>query len=148
MFEQAVARIAGRFSRVEPRATARAYLLGLLSRAERKNCWQLAEQAGHARPGPMQRLLRCARWDTDAVRDDIRAYAVEHLGAQGSVLIVDETGFVKKGTGTVGVQRQYTGTAGACVGITVRVALRRCRRVTVGGLGVGTVCGRGFRVAV
>ncbi|SOR76590.1 FOG: Transposase [Streptomyces chartreusis NRRL 3882] len=107
-----MARIAGRFSRVEPRATARAYLLGLLSHAERKNCWQPAEQAGHARPGPMQRLLRCARWDADAVRDDIRAYAVEHLGAQGAVLIVDETGFVKKGRASAGVQRQYTGTAG------------------------------------
>lgn len=92
-----MARIAGRFSRVEPRATARAYLLGLLSRAERKNCWQLAEQAGHARPGPMQRLLRYARWDADAVRDDVRAYAVEHLGAEGAVLIVDETGCAPRG---------------------------------------------------
>ncbi|MER7826973.1 IS701 family transposase [Streptomyces sp. NPDC096097] len=104
--------IAGRFSRVEPRATARAYLLGLLSRAERKNCWQLAEQAGLARPGPMQRMLRYARWEADAVRDDIRAYAVEHLGTDGGVLIVDETGFVKKGRASAGVQRQYTGTAG------------------------------------
>ncbi len=79
---------------MEPRATARAYLLGLLSGVERKNCWRLAEQAGHARPGPMQRLLRSARWDADTVRDDIRAYAVEHLGTAGGVLIVDETGFV------------------------------------------------------
>ncbi|MFE0728943.1 IS701 family transposase [Streptomyces antibioticus] len=107
-----MARIAGRFSRVEPRATARAYLLGLLSRVERKNCWQLAEQAGLARPGPMQRLLRYARWDADSVRDDIRAYAVEHLGTGGGVLIVDETGFLKKGRASAGVQRQYTGTAG------------------------------------
>lgn len=68
MFDQVMARIAGRFGRVEPRAAARSYLLGLLSNAERKNCWQLAEQAGHARPGPMQRLLRHARWDADAVR--------------------------------------------------------------------------------
>ncbi|MCX2924446.1 IS701 family transposase [Streptomyces sp. NEAU-W12] len=105
-------RIAGRFSRVEPRAAARAYLLGLLSRTERKNCWQPAEQAGLAQPGPMQRLLRYARWDADAVRDDIRAYAVEHLGTEGAVLIVDETGFVKKGRASAGVQRQYTGTAG------------------------------------
>ncbi|MGW0095940.1 IS701 family transposase [Streptomyces sp. NPDC003328] len=112
MFDQAMARIAGCFSRVEPRATARAYLLGLLSKAERKNCWQMAEQAGLARPGPMQRLLRCARWDADAVRDDGRAYAAEHLGADGAVLIVDETGFVKKGRASAGVQRQYTGTAG------------------------------------
>lgn len=112
MFDQVMARIAGRFGRVEPRASARAYLLGLLSQAERKNCWQLAEQAGHARPGSMQRLLRYARWDADAVRDDIRTYAVEHLGGDGGVLIVDETGFLKKGRSSAGVQRQYTGTAG------------------------------------
>jgi SRSO17 transposase len=112
MFEEAMARIAGRFRRVEPRATARAFLLGLLSGIERKNCWQLAEQAGHARPGPMQRLLRSARWDADAVRDDIRAYVFERLGADDGVLIVDETGFLKKGTASAGVQRQYTGTAG------------------------------------
>lgn len=112
MFDQAMARIAGRFGRVEPRASARAYLLGLLSRVEWKNCWQLAEQAGHARPRPMQRLLRYARWDADAVRDDIRAYVVEHLGTDGGVLIVDETGFLKKGRASAGVQRQYTGTAG------------------------------------
>ncbi|MFF1595798.1 IS701 family transposase, partial [Streptomyces sp. NPDC058286] len=68
MFDQAMARIAGRFRRVEPRATARAFVLGLLSGVERKNCWQLAEQAGHTRPGPMQRLLRSARWDAVGVR--------------------------------------------------------------------------------
>jgi SRSO17 transposase len=112
MFDQAMARIAGRFRRVEPRATARAYLFGLLSAVERKNCWQLAEQAGHTRPGPMQRLLRTARWSADDVRDDVRAYVVEHLGADDGVLIVDETGFLKKGRGSAGVQRQYTGTAG------------------------------------
>ncbi|GHK05965.1 hypothetical protein SY2F82_77620 [Streptomyces sp. Y2F8-2] len=112
MFDQAMDRIAGRFSRVEPRATARAYLLGLLSQVERKNCWQLAEQAGLSRPGPMQRMLRYARWEADAVRDDNRAYAVEHLGTDGGVLIVDETGFMKKGRASAGVQRQYTGTAG------------------------------------
>ncbi|MFE5881523.1 IS701 family transposase [Streptomyces hydrogenans] len=112
MFNQFMARIAGRFGRVEPRASARAYLLGLLSQAERKNCWQLAEQAGHVRPGPMQRLLSYARWDADAVRDDIRTYAVEHFGADGGVLIVGETGFLKKGRASAGVQRQYTGTAG------------------------------------
>lgn len=101
MFDQVMARIAGRFVRVEPRATARAYLLGLLSGVERKNCWRLAEQAGHARPGPMQRLLRSARWDAGAVRDDLRAYAVDHLGADSGALIVDETGFVKKGRASV-----------------------------------------------
>lgn len=72
MFDQVMARIASRFSRVEPRASARTYLLGLLSKAERKNCRQLAEQAGHLRPGPMQRLLRYARWDADAVACDHR----------------------------------------------------------------------------
>ncbi len=112
MFDQVMARIAGRFGRVEPRASARAYLLGLLSKTERKNCWQPAEQAGHARPGPMQRLLRYARWDADAVRDDLRAYVLEHFGTDGGVLIVDETGFVKKGRASAGVQRQYSGTAG------------------------------------
>ncbi|MFE1458681.1 IS701 family transposase [Streptomyces sp. NPDC058735] len=126
-----MARIAGRFGRVEPRASARAYLLGLLSKAERKNCWQLAEQAGHVRPGPMQRLLRYARWDADAVRDDLRAYAVAHLGADGAVLIVDETGFVKKGRSSAGVQRQYTGTAGrienAQVGVFLALATSRGR---------------------
>ncbi|MFI0779397.1 hypothetical protein [Streptomyces sp. NPDC021212] len=83
MFDQAMAQIAGRFGRVDPWATARAYLLGLLSGAVRKNCWRFAEQAGHARPGPMQRLLRYARWDADAVRDDIRSYVAEHLGTDG-----------------------------------------------------------------
>ncbi|MGA5341832.1 IS701 family transposase [Streptomyces variabilis] len=105
-------RITGRFGRVEPRTAARGYLLGLLSNVERKNCWQLAEQAGLARPGAMQRLLRYARWDADAVRDDLRAYAADHLGTDDAVLIVDETGFVKKGRASAGVQRQYTGTAG------------------------------------
>ncbi|MEV7864495.1 IS701 family transposase [Streptomyces hirsutus] len=126
-----MARIAGRFGRVEPRATARAYLLGLLSSVERKNCWQLAEQAGHARPGPMQRLLRYARWDADAVRDDVRAYAAEHLGADGAVLVVDETGFLKKGRSSAGVQRQYTGTAGRIensqVGVFLALATSRGR---------------------
>lgn len=107
MFDQTMARTAGRFSRVEPRATARAYPLGPLSGAERKNRWQL-----HARPGPMQRLPRHAHWDADAVRDDLRAYAVDHLGTDQAVLIVDETGFVKKGRASAGVQRQYTGAAG------------------------------------
>ncbi|MEH0628389.1 IS701 family transposase [Streptomyces stelliscabiei] len=126
-----MARIAGRFRRVGPRAAARAYLLGLLSSVERKNCWQLAEQAGHTRPGPMQRLLRYARWDADAVRDDLRAYAAEHLGADGSVLVVNETGFVKKGRSSAGVQRQYTGTAGrienAQVGVFLALATSRGR---------------------
>jgi len=130
MFDQAMARIAGRFRRVEPRATARAFVLGLLSGVERKNCWQLAEQAGHARPGAMQRLLRSARWDADEVRDEVRSYVLEHLGG-GGVLIVDETGFLKKGDRSAGVQRQYTGTAGrienAQVGVFLAYASERGR---------------------
>jgi SRSO17 transposase len=130
MFDQAMARIAGRFRRVEPRATARAFVLGLLSGVERKNCWQLAEEAGHARPGAMQRLLRSARWDADEVRDEVRSYALDHLGGDG-VLIVDETGFLKKGLHSAGVQRQYTGTAGrienAQVGVFLAYASSRGR---------------------
>ncbi|WP_405868217.1 transposase [Streptomyces sp. NBC_01515] len=114
-----MARIAGRFRRVEPRATARAFVLGLLSGVERKNCWQLAEEAGHARPGAMQRPLRSARWDADEVRDEVRSYVLDHLGGDG-VLIVDETGFLKTGLHSAGVQRQYTGTAGARISISAR----------------------------
>jgi SRSO17 transposase len=106
------ARIAPRFARPEPRRRALAYLRGLVSPVERKNGWQLAEQAGDATPDGMQRLLATADWDADTVRDDLRAYVVEHLGDPGAVLVVDETGFLKKGEKSVGVQRQYSGTAG------------------------------------
>jgi SRSO17 transposase len=105
-------RIAGRFGRTEARGQALAYLRGLLSPVERKNGWQLAEQAGEANPYGMQRLLASYRWDADLVRDDLRAYVVEYLGAAEAVLVVDETGFLKKGEQSVGVQRQYSGTAG------------------------------------
>jgi SRSO17 transposase len=106
------ARVAGRFGRAEPRRRVRAYVAGLLSPVERKNGWQLAEQAGEPTPTGMQRLLAGAKWDADAVRDDLRAYVVAHLGDPAAVLIVDETGFLKKGTKSVGVQRQYSGAAG------------------------------------
>jgi SRSO17 transposase len=106
------ARIGARFRRPEVRARARRYLAGLLDRVERKNGWQLAEQLGERHPRGVQRLLAAARWDADAVRDDLRAYVVEHLGDPAGVLVVDETGFLKKGTKSVGVQRQYSGTAG------------------------------------
>jgi SRSO17 transposase len=106
------ARIAGRFARAEPRRRALAYLRGLLGNVGRKNGWQLAEHAGERTPDGMQRLLSTADWDPDRVRDDLRAYVIEHLGEQGAVLVVDETGFLKKGTTSVGVQRQYSGTAG------------------------------------
>jgi SRSO17 transposase len=106
------ARIAGRFRRSEVRERASRYLAGLLERVERKNGWQLAEHLGEAGPQGVQRLLNAARWDADAVRDDLRAYVIEQLGDPDGVLIVDETGFLKKGTKSVGVQRQYSGTAG------------------------------------
>lgn len=106
------ARIAHRFRRAEARARAKRYLAGLLDRIDRKNGWQLAEHLGEAGPQGVQRLLNAADWDVDAVRDDLRAYVVEQLGAMDGVLVVDETGFLKKGTKSVGVQRQYSGTAG------------------------------------
>jgi SRSO17 transposase len=112
LFDELMFLVAGRFGRAEPRRTAREFVLGLLSPAERKNCWQLAEQAGHSDPQAMQRLLRTAVWDADAVRDDLRGYVAVQLGHAGGVLICDETGFLKKGTGSAGVQRQYSGTAG------------------------------------
>ncbi|NES17359.1 MULTISPECIES: IS701 family transposase [Micromonospora] len=106
------ARIAGRFSRVEPRKRAFAYVRGLLAPLERRNGWTLAEQAGDRSPDGMQALLCSPCWDADAVRDDVRDYVVEHLGDPAAVLIADETGFLKKGTRSAGVQRQYSGTAG------------------------------------
>ena len=104
--------IAGRFGRPEPRRRALDYLRGLLSPVERKNGWQLAEQAGDATPYGVQRLLSSYRWDADLVRDDLRDYVLEHLRDAAGVLMVDETGFLKKGSKSVGVQRQYSGTAG------------------------------------
>jgi SRSO17 transposase len=106
-------RVAARFGRVEPRRRARAFVLGLLADLPCENCWTLAEHAGDPTPDGMQHLLARAVWDEDGVRDDLRAYVVEHLGDPGAVLVVDETGDLKKGTATVGVQRQYTGTAAA-----------------------------------
>ena len=105
-------RIGPRFARSEQRQRVRRYVDGLLSPVERKNGWQLAEQAGEARPYGMQRLLAGAKWDADAVRDDLRAYVLEHVGDPRAVLVIDETGFLKQGTKSVGVKRQYSGTAG------------------------------------
>ncbi len=116
-------RIAGRFGRAEPRRRARAFVLGLLADLPRKNCWSIAEQAGDATPDGMQHLLAGARWDVDAVRDDLRGYVVQHLSDPGAVLVVDETGDVKKGTASAGVQRQYTGTAGRIENAQVAVFL-------------------------
>ena len=104
--------VASRFPRVEPRLQARAYVRGLLAPLAAKNSWTLAEAAGNKTPDRMQRLLNRAAWDDGGVRDDVRGYVARHLGDAGGVLIVDETGFVKKGTRSAGVQRQYSGTAG------------------------------------
>ncbi len=110
--DQVQERIAGRFARAEPRARVREYVSGLVAGLERKNGWTLAEWAGEVSPDGMQRLLRRADWDVDGVRDDIRGYVVERLGDPDGVLIADDTGFLKKGTRSAGVQRQYSGTAG------------------------------------
>ena len=105
-------RIAPRFGRPEVRARVGRYLAGLLGAVARRNGWQLAEVLGERTPDGVQRLLRTAQWDAEAVRDDLRAYVVEHLGDPGAVLVIDETGFLKKGTKSAGVARQYSGTAG------------------------------------
>ena len=106
------ARIAGRFYRIEPRRRAFGYVRGLLSPLERKNGWTLAEQCGDRSPNALQEMLYSPCWDPDAVRDDLRGYVVEQLGDRRGVLVGDDTGFVKKGSRSAGVQRQYSGTAG------------------------------------
>ena len=108
--EAVVGWIAPRFGRVEPRRRVLAYLRGLLSAAERKNSWQLAEQAGDRTPDGMQDFLSRVHWEAELVRDDLRAYVAAHLGDEQAVL--DESGFLKKGDKSCGVQRQYSGTAG------------------------------------
>ena len=110
--EAVAERIKERFSRSEPRRRVMAYLRGLLSPVERKNGWQLAEAAGDAKPYGFQHLLGRAEWSADEVRDDLRAYVIEHFNDTAAVLVIDETGFLKKGTNSAGVARQYTGTAG------------------------------------
>src|SRR3954449_1944533 len=110
--EQVQDRLGELFVRPEPRRQAGLYLEALLSSAERKNGWQLAEQIGDARPWRTQAVLSQALWSQDKARALCRSYVVEHLGAPDGVLVVDETGFLKKGTKSVGVARQYSGTAG------------------------------------
>ena len=116
-------RVAGRFARVTTRRRVRGFLWGLLADLPRKNCWSIAEHAGEADPHGMQYLLARARWDTAGVRDDLRDYVVDHLGDADAALVVDETGDLKKGEATVGVQRQYTGTAGRIENAQVAVYL-------------------------
>lgn len=115
--------MAGRFARVETRRRARKFVLGLLADLPRKNCWTIAEHAGDGDPHGMQHLLARAVWDTDGVRDDVRDYVTGALGDPDAVLVVDETGDLKKGVCTVGVQRQYTGTAGRIENAQVAVYL-------------------------
>jgi SRSO17 transposase len=110
--DDAFAVVAGRFAQASSRKRARSYVLGLLSQAERKNGWTLAELAGDATPDGMQRLLNGCSWSADDMRDDLRGYVAGELGDPAAVLIADETGFLKKGRMSAGVQRQYSGTAG------------------------------------
>jgi SRSO17 transposase len=105
-------RIGARFARAEARWRAQIYLHGLLSPIDRKNGWQLAEAVGDRTPYAMQHLVDRAEWDADAVRDDLRAYVTQHLGDPAAVVVVDETGFVKKGTPSAGVAQPSTGTLG------------------------------------
>ncbi len=111
-FDELFAQVAGVFGNVAARRHGRVYLLGLLSQAERKNGWTLAEFAGDASPDGLQRLLNFSPWDEDACRDAVSRYLARHLGDPGAVLAVDETGFLKKGKMSAGVARMYTGTAG------------------------------------
>ena len=116
-------RMAARIPRVETRRRVRVFVLGLLADLPRKNCWAIAEHAGDRDPHGMQYLLARASWDTDGVRDDLRDYVVGALGDPDAVLVFDETGDLKKGLHTVGVQRQYTGTAGRIENAQVAVYL-------------------------
>src|SRR5437870_5491213 len=105
-------RLAPYFARSQSRDRVLAYLRGLLSEAERKNSWQVAEVCGESTPYGFQYLLSRADWDADAVRDELHTYLRQHLGDPHGVLVLDETGFLKKGRYSAGVARQYSGTAG------------------------------------
>lgn len=107
-------RVSGRFGRAEVRRRVRDYVRGLLGPVGRKNSWQLAKYAGHNGPYGLQHLLSRSRWNPDELRDDVQEYVAQRLGAPDGVPIVDDTGFLKKGAVSAGVQRQYSGTAGAC----------------------------------
>jgi SRSO17 transposase len=111
-FSAVLDRIAPRFRRYEPLRHAGELMAGMVSGLDRKNCWTIAEHRGAATPDGLQHLLSRASWNADALRDDLRDYVVEAFGDRGAILVVDETGDVKKGIHSVGVQRQYSGTAG------------------------------------
>jgi SRSO17 transposase len=123
LLDELLGRVAGRFARADLRRRARAFVRGLLADLPRMNCWTIAEHAGDPNPDGMQHLLGRAVWDHDKLRDDVRDYVIDHLDDPGAVLVVDETGDLKKGTATVGVQRQYTGTAGRVENAQVAVYL-------------------------
>jgi SRSO17 transposase len=115
--------VAARFHRVEPRLRLRRFALGMMAGLPRTNCWSLAEHAGEAGPRGMQRFLSSASWDEDEVLNDVRDWTLAHLGDDQAILVIDETGDLKKGRATVGVQRQYTGTAGRIENAQVAVYL-------------------------
>ena len=121
--DELLGRVAGRFCRVETRRGFAEFLAGMLAQLPRTNCWTIAEHAGHSTPDRMQHLLGRAVWDTDGVAADVRGWVSEHLGEPDGVLICDETGDLKKGDCTVGVQRQYSGTAGRIENAQVAVYL-------------------------
>ncbi|WP_455356918.1 IS701 family transposase [Streptomyces sp. SYSU K217416] len=131
-------RFVHRFTRTEPRESALAYLRGLIAPLERKNGWTLAEEAGHAAPDRIHRLLNRCDWEADEVLRDVREYVVEHLGDPDGVLIVDDTGCLKKGVRSAGVQRQYSGTAGRTencqIGVFLAYATARGRTLIDRGL--------------
>src|ERR1700746_1896635 len=122
-FDELMLRVGARFARVEPRRRMAAFVRGLLAGLPRGDCWTVAEHAGVRCPRGMQRLLSEAVWDEAGVRDDLRGYVLEHFADPAAVLVVDETGDLKKGTMTVAVQRQYTGTAGRTENAQVAVYL-------------------------
>lgn len=122
-FENFHGRFARLFARSEPREASRKYLCGLLASVRRKNCWQMAEVLGARDPQGMQRLLYSAQWDADAARDELVRFVIEAFGADNGICVMDETGFLKKGEKSVGVKRQYTGTAGKVENCQVAVFL-------------------------
>jgi len=122
-FDNLMRRVKSRFAHSQSRKWARAYLQGLLSNVPRKNGWQLAETVGASTPYGLQQFVYRAKWEADDIRDDLREYVVEELGDPAAVLVIDETGFVKKGTHSVGVQVQYCGTVGRTTNCQVGVFL-------------------------
>jgi SRSO17 transposase len=127
-FSAVIDRIAPRFARYEPLRHASELMLGMVSGLDRKNCWTIAEHRGDTTPDGLQHLLSRAKWDAEAVRDDLRDYVIDAFGDPNAILVVDETGDVKKGAHSVGVQRQYTGTAGRIENAQVAVYLTYAAR--------------------